>query len=219
MSCRGGDPHVNVARSEIGGQMAEATKSRLFEAQVLRLTDRLYGRALRLTRNPADAEDLVADTVAKAWAKFEELRDVQCFETWIFRILTNAFLSAWRHHGALQVETREQPLDDSEEFSLFERLHQPFLLWWSSPEQEFLNDLLREDMEKALDDLPDEFRLVVVLVMVQGYSYAEVAEMLRVPVGTVRSRLSRGRGLLQRALWKQAEDAGLKSEKEASRRL
>jgi RNA polymerase sigma-70 factor (ECF subfamily) len=75
------------------------------------------------------------------------------------------------------------------------------LLWWSSPEQEFLNDLLREDLEEALDRLPDEFRIVVVLVMVQGHSYAEVAEMLCVPVGTVLSRISRSRSLLQRALW------------------
>lgn len=199
--------------------MAEAPDKRFFETEILRLTDRLYGRALRLTRNPANAEDLVADTIVKAWSKLEELRDQQCFETWLFRILTNTFLSAWRNRGASQVETREQPLGDSEEFSLFERLHQPFLLWWSSPEQEFLNGLLREDMEKALDDLPDEFRVVAVLVMVQGYSYAEVAEMLRVPVGTVRSRLSRGRSLLQRTLWRQAEEAGFKSQKEASRNL
>jgi RNA polymerase sigma factor (sigma-70 family) len=192
-----------------------------FETEVLRLTDRLYGKALRLTRNPADAEDLVADTVAKAWNKLEELRDPQCFETWIFRILTNAFLSQWRLRGAPQFEGREepQPRGDGEEFSLFEQLHQPFLLWWSSPEQEFLNDLLREDLEEALDRLPNEFRIVVVLVMVQGHSYAEVAEMLCVPVGTVRSRLSRGRSLLQRALWEQAKEAGLRTEKEASRRL
>jgi RNA polymerase sigma factor (sigma-70 family) len=201
--------------------MAKIPDRQFFEAEVLRLMDKLYGRALRLTRNPADAEDLVADAVAKGWNKRNELRDPQCFEAWIFRILTNAFLSAWRHRGPAKFEAREEPQapGDGEKFSLFERLHQPFLLWWSSPEQEFLNDLLREDLEKALDDLPDEFRIVVVLVMVQGYSYTEAAGLLRLPVGTVRSRLSRGRGLLQRALWEQANEAGLKTEQEASRRL
>ena len=201
--------------------MAKIPDRQFFEAEVLRLMDKLYGRALRLTRNPADAEDLVADAVAKGWNKRNELRDPQCFEAWIFRILTNAFLSAWRHRGPAKFEAREEPQPpcDGEKFSLFERLHQPFLLWWSSPEQEFLNDLLREDLEKALDDLPDEFRIVVVLVMVQGYSYTEPAGLLCLPVGTVRSRLSRGRGLLQRALWEQANEAGLKTEQEASRKL
>jgi len=82
-------------------------------------------------------------------------------------------------------------------------------LWWSNPEQEFVNKLLREDIERALDGLPVGFRTVVVLVEIQGYSYAEVAEILNVPVGTVRSRLSRARSMLQRALWQQATDAGL----------
>ncbi len=199
--------------------MPEAPDKQFFETEVMRLTDKLYGTALRLTRRPAEAEDLVADTIARAWQKITKLRDLQCFEPWIFRILTNAFISEWRHRGASRVEAREPQSDESEQFSLFEQLHQPFLLWWSSPEQEFLNDLLREDLETALDSLPDEFRLVVVLVMVQGYSYAEAAELLCVPVGTVRSRLSRGRGLLQQALWKQAKEAGLAEKQGATRTL
>lgn len=198
--------------------MPEGPNRRFFEAEIMRLMDKLYGRALCLTRRPADAEDLVADTIARAWQKFTHLRDLQCFETWIFRILTNTFISEWRHCGASQIDAREPQPDGGERFSLFEHLHQPFLLWWSSPEQEFLNDLLREDLETALDSLPDEFRIVVVLVMVQEYSYAEAAELLRVPVGTVRSRLSRGRGLLQRALWNQAKEAGLKAEKQVAMR-
>ncbi len=198
--------------------MPESPDRQFFEAEIMRLTDKLYGTALRLTRRPADAEDLVADTIARAWQKFTALRDLQCFEPWILRILTNAFISEWRRRGASHVEAREPQPDSSEEFSLFEQLHQPFLLWWSSPEQEFLNDLLREDLETARDNLPDAFRLVVVLVMVQGYSYVEAAELLCVPVGTVRSRLSRGRGLLQRALWIQGKEAGLKPEKQGATR-
>jgi RNA polymerase sigma-70 factor, ECF subfamily len=179
-----------------------------FCAEIERLTGRLYGTALRLTRSPADAEDLVAETVAKAWAGLAQLDDRRCFEKWILRILANAFVSARRR-------AREEPVssfageDCEEPFSLFERLHQPFLLWWSNPEQELLNKLLRENLEQALATLPDGFRIVVVLVEMHGYSYAEAAEILGVPVGTVRSRLSRARSLLQRALWAEARAAGL----------
>jgi RNA polymerase sigma-70 factor (ECF subfamily) len=192
--------------------MAEdAGRRQFFEAEVERLMDRLFGTALRFTRNRADAEDLVAETVARAWAKLDELHDRQCFEAWIQRILGNAFVSQWRHRRCRP----EVALDMDEEgeegdgFSLFEKLHQPFLLWWSNPEQTLINTMLREDLEAALDALPDAFRVVVVLVEVQGYSYGEAAELLHVPVGTVRSRLNRGRAQLQRRLWKQAQEAGL----------
>jgi RNA polymerase sigma-70 factor (ECF subfamily) len=179
-----------------------------FCAEIERLTSRLYGTALRLTRSPADAEDLVAETVAKAWAGLAQLDDRGSFEKWILRILANAFVSDRRR-------AREEPVsglageDCEEPFSLFERLHQPFLLWWSNPEQELLNKLLRENLEQALATLPDGFRMVVVLVEMHGYSYAEAADILGVPVGTVRSRLSRARSLLQRALWAEARAAGL----------
>lgn len=179
-----------------------------FRAEIERLMDRLYGTALRRTRNPADAEDLVSEAVTKAWANFGHLADRQAFPKWLFRILTNTFVSDRRR---ARHETSEAMIDaDGEEtFSLFEKLHQPFLLWWSNPEQELINTLLREDLENALDRLAEEYRTVVVLVEINGHSYAEAAEILGVPVGTVRSRLSRARSTLQRALWKQAQAAGL----------
>jgi RNA polymerase sigma-70 factor (ECF subfamily) len=180
-----------------------------FAAEVERLADRLYGTALRLTRNADDAEELVAETVAKAWAKFAELRDPQCFEAWIQRILANTFLSDWRHRRASPEVALEVETEDDEPFSLFEKLHQPFLLWWTDPAESAVAKLLREDIERALDALPEAFRIAVVLVDVQGHSYAEAAELLGVPIGTVRSRLARARGALQRALWQHARDAGL----------
>lgn len=186
-------------------------RRRWFAQQVERLTDRLYGAALRLTRNAEDAEDLVAETVAKAWDKLGELRDPQAFEAWIRRILNNSFVSAWRHRRARPEVADSVACEDSaaEPFSLFERLHQPFLLWWGNPEETAITNLLREDIERALDALPDAHRVVVVLVDVEGCSYLEAAETLGVPVGTVRSRLNRARGQLQRALWKHAQEAGL----------
>lgn len=185
-----------------------------FAAELERLMDRLYGTALRLTRNADDAEDIVAETVAKAWRKLDELKDTRCFEGWLFHILNNTFVSEWRRRRCRQRLEDETPASTPGEaealaFSLFERLHQPFLLWWGSAEEQFLNDLLHEEIEAALDALPDAFRIVMVLVEVEGYTYAEAAEILGVPLGTVRSRLNRARGLLQRALWEQAEAAGL----------
>jgi len=186
-------------------------RRRWFALQVEALTDRLYGTALRLTRNADDAEDLVAETVVKAWARLAELRDPQAFEAWIRRILGNTFVSEWRHRRASPEVALAAPCEDGEDdsFSLFEKLHQPFLLWWGNPEESAITNLLRRDLDRALDALPDAHRVVVVLVDVQGYSYPEAAEVLRVPVGTVRSRLNRARAQLQRALWRHAQESGL----------
>ena len=182
----------------------------IFGAEIERLADRLFGTALRFTRNSDDAEDLVAETVAKAWARLGELRDPQAFEGWIQRILSNTFVSEWRRRRASPLVQTEPEADcDGEPFSLFEQLHQPFLLWWTNPEEAAVQKLLREDIDRALDALPEAFRVAVILVDVQGNSYAEAAAIVGVPVGTVRSRLSRARAQLQRELWRHARDAGL----------
>lgn len=182
-----------------------------FEAEVTRLMDRLYGTALRLTRDPDEAEDVVAETVSTAWAKLDELRDIGRLEGWLFQILSRTFVDLWRRRQRRKDKEAELPDCDAEpeRFSLFEKLHQPFLLWWGTPEEQFLNDQLQEDIQRALDALPDAFRVVVVFVEVQGYKYEEVARLLDIPLGTVRSRLNRGRALLQKALWQQAREAGL----------
>jgi RNA polymerase sigma-70 factor (ECF subfamily) len=169
--------------------------------------DRLYGTAVRLCRDPVEAEDLVAETVEKAWSAFGQLRDRQCFRKWTLRILANTFVSSRRGNKVFEGSIDTE--DDGQPFSLFDRLHQPFLLWWSNPEQELISKLLRDDIQRAFDGLPDEFRTVAVLVEIEGCSYAEAAATLRVPIGTVRSRLSRARSMLQRALYEQAVEAGL----------
>jgi RNA polymerase sigma-70 factor (ECF subfamily) len=179
-----------------------------FRAEIERLMDQLYGTALRLTRNSADAEDLVSEAVAKAWAGFPQLVDRQSFPKWLFRILTNTFVSE-RRRGRPEISGNITDTDAEECFSLFEKLHQPFLLWWSNPEHELINKLLREDIERALDGLQEAYRTVLILVEINGHSYAEVADLLGLPIGTVRSRLNRARSLLQRALWAQAQAAGL----------
>jgi len=188
--------------------MTDADRA-FFEQEITGLLDRLYGAALRLAKNRADAEDLVAETVTKAWANLHTLHDRLCFRGWLFRILTNTFLSECRKTETTSLEALAEAQGETDEepaFSLFDQLHQPFLLWWSNPEQEFLNKVLREDLQKAVDALPEVFRLPVILSDLQGLSYHEIATALGVPIGTVRSRLTRGRAQLQKALWQYRQE-------------
>jgi RNA polymerase sigma-70 factor (ECF subfamily) len=179
-----------------------------FEKQVVGCLDQLYAVALRLEKNREDAEDLVMEAITKAWGSRQSLKHRENFRAWLFRILTNSFLSHYRKR-ALRPVTEPWSDDTERQFSLFEELHQPFLLWWSNPEREFVNKLLRKDIERAVDSLPEVFRVVVVLSEMEGLSYQEIAQILKVPIGTVRSRLSRGRSLLQKALWEHGREAGL----------
>jgi RNA polymerase sigma-70 factor (ECF subfamily) len=185
------------------------TELEWFEREVVDALPDLFGAALRLTRNRADAEDLVADAIAKGWSKLDTLTDRARVRGWLFRILTNAFISAKR------TDTRRGPHDSIDEdpgdrgFSLFDQLHVPVLLLWGNPEQEFLDKVLREDLQRAVDALPERYRLVLVLADMQGCAYQEIADTLGIPLGTVRSRLARARGQVQRALWRHAQELGL----------
>jgi RNA polymerase sigma-70 factor, ECF subfamily len=182
-----------------------------FESEVLAILGRLNGVARRLTRNDADAEDLVAESIARAWRARESLSHTGAFRGWLFRILHNTFVSERRRAMARpQVEPlTDSECDDQHPFSIFERLHQPFLLWFDNPEQEFLDKLMRDDLERALVALPEHYRIVVVLSDLEEFTYREIAETLQIPIGTVRSRLARARGILQDTLWELARDRGL----------
>ena len=191
--------------------MSETMDPEWFERQAVGLLDDLLGVAIRLAKNRHDAEDLVAESVTKAWGSRESLKAADRFRPWIFRILTNCFLTDCRKRAVRP--TADVPVDEVGEeegaFSLFEELHPPFLLWWGNPEQEFLNKLLRRDIERAVDALPETFRMVVVLADMEGFSYQEIGRMLGVPIGTVRSRLARARCHLQKALWVHAKETPL----------
>jgi RNA polymerase sigma-70 factor (ECF subfamily) len=190
-----------------------ATSKISFENQIVAILGQLYGVARRLTCNDADAEDLVAETIEHAWRALDTLHNAKAFRPWIFRILNNTFISETRRAAARpRFESMECEDTDNEEleFSLFEQMHQPFLLWFSNPEQDFLNTLLREDLERALATLPENHRIVVILSDLEAFSYGEIAESLNIPVGTVRSRLSRARAALQKILWRQAQERNFK---------
>jgi RNA polymerase sigma-70 factor, ECF subfamily len=183
----------------------------IFESEVLAILGRLNGVARRLTRNDADAEDLVAESIARAWRARGSLTQTGAFRGWMFRILHNTFISERRRAMA---RPHFEPLiegeyDDQHPFSIFERLHQPFLLWFDNPEQEFLDKLMRDDLERALAGLPEHYRIVVILADLEELTYGEIADTLQIPIGTVRSRLARARGALQETLWGLARDRGL----------
>ena len=181
------------------------------EQAIVGMLDMLYSSALRLTRNPADAEDLVAESVAKALANLDSLKDQNCLRGWVFRVMHNTHTSMCRKRTTHREVSLDGAADGDEDadFWIFDRLHQPFLLWWSNPEQMFLDSVLRDDIERALDKLPETYRLVVIMADVEEFTYEEIAAALGVPIGTIRSRLSRGRSMLQKALWRQAKESGL----------
>lgn len=182
--------------------------------------DALYGVALRLTRKDADAEDLVADAVARAWSAIDTLQDRRRFRPWLFRIMHNCFISDYRKRSVRPTETPYIEDGDEDEQDLCTWLNEQsddFLVWWSNPERQYFNDLLGEQLLDAVDTLPEAFRTTVILVNVEGFTYDEAAEVLGVPAGTVRSRMKRGRTLLQKALWEQARSAGLETAPNTSR--
>jgi RNA polymerase sigma-70 factor (ECF subfamily) len=201
--------------------MTESTELKAWFGQCIEeCMDSLYSLALRLTRNSTEAEDLVADSVARAWMAINTLDDRARFRAWMFRILHNRFISDYRRDSVRPVtasldETPDN--DDGNEITpLLVRQSDEFLYWWANPEREFSNNLLGEDIMRAIDSLPEAFRVTVLLVNVEGLSYDDAAKVLDVPPGTVRSRMKRGRTLLQRALWQHAQDAGLINDAEPS---
>ena len=175
--------------------------------------DALYGVALRLTGKPADAEDLVAETVVRAWSKIDTLDDRSRFRPWVFRILRNGFISDYRKKAVRPKESRYDEVfhdeGEADVASLLDDQPDEFLNWWAEPASQFFNDLLREKIQQALDKLPPAFRVTIMLINVEGLTYDEAAEVLGVPCGTIRSRMKRGRTMLQKALWLEAVDAGL----------
>ena len=192
-------------------------RKEFFSENIEQSLDRLYAAAMRLTRHSANAEDLVAETVEKAWSAIDSLQDVERFVPWMLRIMSNQFISGKRKaESKVWHESYVEEVDDDSNFSIFERLHQPFLMWWGDTEQTFLDELLGEHIDAALAELSEPFRLVVILSDLEGLTYSEIAEAISVPIGTVRSRLARARSQLQKLLWQHAVDRGLVDNQEVS---
>jgi RNA polymerase sigma-70 factor, ECF subfamily len=183
---------------------ANRARSR-FEEEALQHLDALYRTALRMTRNPSDAEDLVQDALVRAYRFYDRFEPGTNFRAWLFKILTNTYINSYRRK---QGRPQESSLDDTEEFFLYNQLNEDRGERVTDVEDTVIDRLGADAIQRAIDRLPPQFRTTVQLADVEGLSYAEVADALGVAKGTVMSRLFRGRRLLQRALWDQAQAAG-----------
>jgi RNA polymerase sigma-70 factor (ECF subfamily) len=177
-----------------------------FEAGVLAQLDSLYRTALRMTNNPQEAEDLVQETMLKAFRFSNTYQRGTNLRAWLFRILNTSAINRYRKQATHPTTTS---LPEGEDFYIYNRIKdlsgQELNV---GAEDEVLSQYLDEDVYKALNDLPPNFRMAVILADIEGMSYKEIAEALQIPIGTVMSRISRARRQLQQSLWKYARDRG-----------
>jgi RNA polymerase sigma-70 factor, ECF subfamily len=194
-----------------------------FEAYLTPILTAAYGTALHMTRHGGDAEDLVQEAALQAFRAFDRFQEGTNFKAWFFRILTNLFINAYRkRQREPQIDTLPE-LEDAPALYLFKRTREMGLHAWNAdPAALVLERLEAEQVYSAIAALPEDYRVVSALYFMEEFSYQEIAEVVGCPVGTVRSRLHRGRRMLQKALWQIAEQqgivAGLRTEAELSGR-
>ena len=178
-----------------------------FAEDAMPLMDGLYSAAMRMTRNAADAEDLVQETYLKAFNAYERFEAGTNLKAWMYRILTNSYINAYRKK---QRRPDESDIDDIEDLYLYRRLGGAESAVLSrSAEDELLEMFGEDEVKLALEDLPEHYRMPILLADVEGFAYKEIAEMLDVPIGTVMSRLHRGRKAMQKELYQYAQERGL----------
>ncbi len=168
-----------------------------FAEQAMPLMDQLYSAAMRMTRNPSDAEDLVQETYLKAYRGFERFQDGTNLKAWMYRILTNSYINRYRQK---QRRPDESDIADVEDMYLYRRLGGENSEIGSSAEDAFLDSITDSQVKDAIEALPANFRMAVLLADVEGFAYKEIAEILEIPIGTVMSRIHRGRKALEKNL-------------------
>lgn len=209
-------PTVEVPQSASASSAQTNVPSEDFEAGVLAQLDSLYRTALRLTNNPQEAEDLVQETMLKAFRFSDTYQRGTNLRAWLFRILNTSAINRYRKQATHPNTTS---LPEGEDFYIYNRIKDLSGQELSTgAEDEVLSHYLDEDVYKALNDLPPNFRMAVILADIEGLSYKEIAEALQIPIGTVMSRISRARRQLQQSLWQYAKDRGYVREASSDQR-
>ena len=178
-----------------------------FERDAMQYTRQLYSAALRMTRNPADAEDLVQETYLKAYRAYHTFQEGTNLKAWLYRILTNTYINKYRKDSR---RPSEVDLGTVEDMYLYRRLgSEESAEAARTTEDRVLDGLVESEIKQAVEELPESFRMPVLLADLEGFSYKEIAEILDIPIGTVMSRLHRGRKAMQKRLWEFAKQRGL----------
>jgi RNA polymerase sigma-70 factor (ECF subfamily) len=180
-------------------EMTRFEKIQVFEDIAIPYMSPMYRTALRLTRNEKDAEDLLQEAFLRAYKSFHQFQLGTNIKAWLFKILTNLHINRYQKQAR---RPNSVSYDDLEEFYLYNQLLQKdIFLNTNNIEEELLNNLFDTEVKEAIEKLPWEFRITVLLADIEGFRYQEIADILNCPIGTVRSRLSRGRRLLEKYLW------------------
>jgi RNA polymerase sigma-70 factor (ECF subfamily) len=178
-----------------------------FERDAMQYTRQLYSAAMRMTRNPSDAEDLVQETYLKAYRAYHTFQEGTNLKAWLYRILTNTYINKYRKDSR---RPSEVDLGTVEDMYLYRRLgSEESAEAARTTEDRVLDGMVESDVKQAVEELPENFRMPVLLADLEGFSYKEIAEILDIPIGTVMSRLHRGRKAMQKRLWEFARQRGL----------